>query len=134
MHYKVVPMPTGADKATYGVTDTLMLFQASKVKKEAWSFIEFAYSDENRAAFDEAEGFLPVLKNVAAMDYYKTNPDIKAFADGLPNAHFAPSVQNWEQMADAITRHLQAIYLGQATPADGMKAAASELDSIIAQQ
>lgn len=134
MHYEVVPMPTGAAKATYGVTDTLMLFEASKVKDAAWKFIEYAYQDKERAAFDEAEGFLPVLKKVAALDYYKQNPDIKAFADGLPNAKFAPSVPNWEQMADAITRHLQAIYLGQATPADGMKAAASELDSIIAQQ
>jgi multiple sugar transport system substrate-binding protein len=134
MHYAVLPMPKEKTEATYGVTDTLMLFSASKVKQEAWKFIEFAYQDKYREKFDEAEGFLPVTKNVAALDYYQKNPDMKAFAAGLPHAKFAPTVPNWEEMADSIVRNLQRVYLDQAPAAVGMKDAAQQIDQIIEQK
>ena len=70
MKYAVVPIPTGERKATNGVTDTLMMFQAASVKEEAWRFIEFAYQDKYRSEFDIGEGFLPVTKNIAALPEY----------------------------------------------------------------
>ena len=45
LHYQILPFPEGKAKATYGVTDTLMVFSSSKVKDAAWKFIEFAYKD-----------------------------------------------------------------------------------------
>jgi multiple sugar transport system substrate-binding protein len=134
MHYAVVPIPQEKTHATYGVTDTLMLFKASKVKQEAWKFIEFIYQDKYRAKFDEQEGFLPVTKDVAALDYYQKNPDMNAFAAGLPYAKFAPTVPNWEEMADTTVRNLQRIYLDQASPAAGMKDAAQQVDKVIEQK
>ena len=130
LNYKVMQFPEKRAKATYGVTDTLMLFADSDVKDAAWKFIEFAYQDEWRSKFDHGEGFLPVTKNVAAEEFYTTDPDISGFAAGLPHAKFAPTIANWEEIADVTTRALQNIYLGQATPEEAMKAAAAEINKI----
>lgn len=130
LQYKIMPFPEGTAKATYGVTDTLMMFADSDVKAAAWKFIEFAYQDEYRSEFDLGEGFLPVTKNVAAEEYYQTDPDIAGFAAGLPYAKFAPTIANWEEIADTTVRTMQQIYLGQVTPEEGLQAAAAEINRI----
>ena len=130
LKYQVLPFPAKRAKATYGVTDTLMMFSTSKVKKEAWKFIEFAFKDEWRTQFDHGEGFLPVTKGVAAEDFYKTDPDISAFAAGLPYAKFAPTIENWEEIADTTVQALQKIYLGQQAPKAALDEAAAKINKI----
>lgn len=130
LKYKILPFPEAGAKATYGVTDTLMMFADSDVKEAAWKFIEFAYQDKYREEFDLGEGFLPVTKNVAALDHFTSDPDVAGFAAGLPYAKFAPVIANWEEIADVTVRTLQQIYLGDVTPEDGLKAAAAEVNKI----
>lgn len=130
LKYQILPFPEGKAKATYGVTDTLMMFADSDAKEAAWKFIEFAYKDEWREKFDMGEGFLPVTKNVAALPYFTEDPDVAGFAAGLPYAKFAPTIANWEEIADVTVRTLQQIYLGEVTPEDGLKAAAGEINKI----
>ncbi len=130
LNYKIMPFPEKRSKATYGVTDTLMMFADSDVKEAAWKFIEFAYADEWRSKFDHGEGFLPVTKNVAAEEYYTTDPDISGFAAGLPYAKFAPTIANWEEIADTTVRALQQIYLDQASPEEALGAAADAINKI----
>ena len=55
---------------------------------------------------------------------------MKAFAAGLPYAKFAPTVENWEEMADVTIRALQQIYLDQAAPAEALNEAAEEINQI----
>ncbi len=130
LRYQILPLPEAGAKATYGVTDTLMMFADSDVKEAAWKFIEFAYQDQYRSEFDIGEGFLPVTKNVAAMDNFSKDPDVAGFAAGLPYAKFAPVIENWEEIADVTVRTLQQIYLGQVSPEDGLNAAAAEINRI----
>jgi len=130
LKYQILPFPEGKAKATYGVTDTLMVFADSDAKEAAWKFIEFAYKDEWREKFDMGEGFLPVTKNVAALPYFTEDPDVAGFAAGLPYAKFAPTIANWEEIADVTVRTMQQIYLGEVTPEDGLKAAAGAINKI----
>lgn len=130
LNYEVMEFPVATTKATYGVTDTLMMFADSDVKEEAWKFIEFAYKDEWRTKFDRGEGFLPVTKGVAAEDYYTTDKDIAGFAAGLPHAKFAPTIANWEEIADVTVRAVQKVYLDQATPEAALTEAAEQINSI----
>lgn len=130
LHYEILPFPEAGAKATYGVTDTLMMFSNSQVKDAAWKFMQFAYQDKYREQFDIGEGFLPVTKNVAALDHFTKDPDVAGFAAGLPYAKFAPVIANWEEIADTTVRTLQQIYLGEVTPEDGLKTAAAEINKI----
>jgi multiple sugar transport system substrate-binding protein len=131
LHYAVMPFPTDRSPSTLGVTDVMVRFSGSKVQKEAWDFAQFAYRHEYRSRFDRDEGFLPVTNDVLAEDYYKNNPDISAFAQGLAYAHFVPTIKNWPQIADITTRALQSMYLGDLTPEVAMKQAAQQIDKIL---
>lgn len=128
LKYEVLPIPVKATSATYGITDTLMMFSGARSKDEAWKVIEFLYQDKYRSVFDEREGLLPVTKAVAASDHYQKDPDMKAFTALLPVAHFAPLIPNFDQIADITVRSLQRIYLGEETPEVALNRAAAEID------
>jgi multiple sugar transport system substrate-binding protein len=130
--YGVAPIPKAETRATYGVTDSIMLFADSDVKEEAWQFIEeSAFSDKWRREFTLKESFLPVLKSVAEDPHFANDPGLAAFTSMLPDAKFAPTISNWEEMADITSRALQTIYLGEAKPEDALPAAAKEIDELL---
>ena len=117
----------GSTKATYGVTDTLMVFKSSQNKEVARKFLtETAFAPKWRIEFSTKEGFLPVMKAEAAAPVFANDPQLKAFTDMLPYAHFAPPVANWEQMVDAVIAALQKVYIGQAEPEAALKEAADD--------
>ena len=64
LNYGVAPIPAGPTRrpGTYGVTDSIVLFKNSKNKDEAWKFLDFLFTTEQRTKFDKVEGFLPVNK------------------------------------------------------------------------
>jgi multiple sugar transport system substrate-binding protein len=133
LNYALAPIPAGTTKATYGVTDSLMVFKSSQVKPLAYQFLsETAFSPKWRIEFTTKEGFLPVTKVEADQPIFTNDPQLKAFTAMLPYAHFAPPVANWEQMVDAIIRALQLVYTGQAKPDAALKEAAASIDAIVA--
>jgi len=122
--------PTGA-RGTYGVTDSVIMFQNSKNKEEAWKVLDFLFQTEWRAKFTQGEGFLPVNKEEAKMDYYVNNADLAAFTALLPDARFAPIIPGWEEIADITSNAMQSIYLGQGEPEAVLKEAAAKADAIL---
>ena len=132
LNYGIAPLPKGAVEATYGVTDSIMIFKASQVKDVAWKFLEeSAFSDKARVEFSSKEGFLPVMKAEAAAPEFAGDPQLKAFLDLLPHAKFAPLIPNWEQVGDTTSAALQQIYLGQAEPKAALDAAAEKINGLI---
>ena len=132
LNYGIAPIPEGTTKATYGVTDTLMVFKSSPNKELAMKFLtETVFTPEWRIKFSKAEGFLPVMKEEAKA--FADDPQLKAFTDMLAYAHFAPAVANWEQMVDAIIAALQKTYTGQSQPEPALKEAAATIDGLLQQ-
>ncbi|HET6518345.1 MAG TPA: sugar ABC transporter substrate-binding protein, partial [Geminicoccaceae bacterium] len=129
--YGVAPIPEGTTKATYGVTDSIIMFSTSEVKDEAWKFMEFAFREDFRKEFTSKEGFLPVLKAVAEDPAFAGDEELAAFVDMLPNAKFAPTIENWEEIADITSSALQRIYLGQAPAEQALGEAAAEIDPLL---
>ncbi len=135
LDYAIAPIPQGTAKATYGVTDSIMVFKSSKAKQEAWKFLsDTAFSEKWRREFTLKEGFLPVTKAEAADPHFVNDPQLKTLTDLLPVAKFAPLIPNWEQMADTTAGALQRIYLGQAQPEAALKEAAATIDGLMQQQ
>jgi multiple sugar transport system substrate-binding protein len=130
--YGIAPIPEGTTRATYGVTDSIIMFASSDVKDEAWKFLEeAAFTDKWRREFTLKEGFLPVFKSVAEDPHFADDPQLAAFTELLPHAKFAPIIPNWEEMADATTRALQQIYLGEAPPEQALGEAAARIDQLL---
>jgi multiple sugar transport system substrate-binding protein len=135
LQYGVAPIPAGpgGDRGTYGVTDSIIMFQNSENKDEAWKFLDFIFQPEQRIEFTKNEGFLPVTQAEAQDPFFANDPDLKIFTDLLPNARFAPVLPGWEEVADLTSSALQRIYLGEAEPEASLKDAAARADAILKQ-
>ncbi len=133
LQYGVAPIPAGpnGDQGTYGVTDSIIMFENSKNKEEAWKFLDFLFSTEWRVKFTVNEGFLPVEKEEAADPHFVNDADLKVFASLLPNARFAPVIAGWEEIAEKTSNALQSIYLGQGEVEATLKAAAAEANTVL---
>lgn len=133
LNYGVAPIPAGpnGDQGTYGVTDSIVLFENSKVKDEAWKFLDFLFTTEQRTKFDKIEGFLPVNAEEAKNPMFADNPDLKVFASLLPKAHFAPVIPGWEDIAQTTSNALQKIYLGQGEIEPTLKDAAAKINATL---
>jgi multiple sugar transport system substrate-binding protein len=133
LQYGVAPIPAGPSgaKGTYGVTDSIVLFDNSKVKDEAWQFLDFLFTTEQRTKFDKVEGFLPVNAKEAADPYFADNTDLKVFTSLLPHAHFAPVIPGWEDIAQTTSNAVQKIYLGQGEIEPTLKEAAAKINETL---
>ena len=78
------------------------------------------------------EGFLPVNAKEAQDPYFADNADLKVFASLLPNAHFAPVIPGWEDIAQTSVNAIQTIYLGKAPIDATLKEAATKVDATLA--
>ncbi len=135
LNYGVTAIPAGpeGDRGTYGVTDSIIMFDNAENKDTAWAFLDFIFTTEWRAKFTEGEGFLPVNPEVAAMPAFADNADLKEFTALLPQARFAPVIAGWEEIASITSDALQTIYLGDAEIEDALNAAAAEIDGVLGQ-
>jgi multiple sugar transport system substrate-binding protein len=134
LKYGVAPIPVGPSgkTSTYGVTDSIVLFDNSKVKDEAFKFLDFLFTTEQRTKFDKIEGFLPVNAKEAQDPIFADDPDKKVFAALLPNAHFAPVIPGWEEIAQITSDAVQKIYLGKAEDIEAtLKATAVKANDIL---
>jgi len=133
LQYGVSAIPSGptGERGTYGVTDSIIMFENSQNKDTAWKFLDYAFSTEKRVEFDQNEGFLPVNAAEAAMPVFAENADLKAFTDLLPDARFAPVIPGWEEIAAVTSNAMQTIYLGQGDVKQTLDAAAAEINGII---
>ncbi len=136
LNYAVAPIPAGptGDQGTYGVTDSIVLFANSKVKDEAWKFLDFLFTTDQRTKFDKVEGFLPVNAEEANNPIFADDRDLKVFASLLPKARFAPVIPGWEDIAQTTTNALQKIYLGQGQIEPTLKEAAAKIDETLSKK
>jgi multiple sugar transport system substrate-binding protein len=134
LNYGVAPIPTvsGVAPSTYGVTDSIVLFSNSKVKDEAFKFLDFLFTTEQRTKFDKVEGFLPVNAAESKDPFFADNADLKVFASLLPKAHFAPVIPGWEDIAQTTVNAVQTIYLGKGEIEPTLKDAAAKVDATLA--
>jgi multiple sugar transport system substrate-binding protein len=136
LNYGVAPIPAGpnGDQGTYGVTDSIVLFANSKVKDEAFKFLDFIFTTDQRTKFDKVEGFLPVNAEEAKNPMFADDRDLKVFASLLPKARFAPVIPGWEDIAQTTSNAIQKIYLGQGEIEPTLKEAAAKVNETLAKK
>lgn len=129
--YGISEIPVASDRATYGVTDTIAVLEESDVKESAIAFLEYMFNDENRLAFGELEGFVPVLKSMSNEPFFTEDPKMAVFLDMSPVAKFAPLVPHWEEMAESLKSSLATAYAGDAAPSETLKGAAEKMNALL---
>lgn len=133
LNYGVTAIPAGPDgeRGTYGVTDSIIMFENSENKEAAWDFLDMLFTTEWRAKFTAGEGFLPVNPEVAEQPEFAENEDLSEFTALLPDARFAPVIPGWEEIASITSNAVQSIYLGNIEPKEALDQAAEEINSIL---
>ncbi|WP_127143927.1 ABC transporter substrate-binding protein [Pelagibacterium montanilacus] len=131
--YGVAAIPAGpdGDRGTYGVTDSIIMFENAQNKEGAMEFLNFIFSPEWRVRFSEGEGFLPVLTAVAEDPAFAEDPDLSQFTGLLPDARFAPVIPGWEEIAAITSDALQTIYLGDGEIEPTLNEAAERINAIL---
>ena len=131
LQYGIVPVPKGTTQSTYAVTDSIVMFNNSKVKQAAFKFLDFIFTKDPRVEFNKNEGFLPTTKAVADDPYFADNARLKVFVNLMPQAHFAPVISGWEDVAKDVIDGLQSVYLGNAQPQPALEQAAQKADQAL---
>lgn len=131
LQYGIVPVPKGTTQSTYAVTDSIVMFKNSKVKQAAWKFLDFLFTEQPRIEFNKNEGFLPTTKAVAEDPYFANDERLKVFVGLLPNAHFAPVISGWEDVAKDVIDALQSVYLGNAKAGPALQHAATKANQAL---
>lgn len=129
--YGIAALPKGTVSASYGVTDSLVMFKDSKVKESAMKFLEFAFNHENRVQFNKNEGFIPVINSVINDPVFTSNKRLAPFLEMGKVAKFVPLVPAWEEMADHIKTAMQDVYAGKKSAKDALTGAAKKIDRMM---
>lgn len=131
LNYGIVPVPKGTTQSTYAVTDSIVMFKNSKVKQAAWKFLDYIFTKEPRMQFNKNEGFLPTTAAVAQDPYFANDERLKVFVSLMPNAHFAPVISGWEDVAKDVIDALQSVYLGNAQAGPALQQAAAKANQAL---
>jgi len=127
--YGLMPRFAGKDRHPLMITDSIMMFKASKNKEAAAKFLEFCFQDKWRFEFDKQVGFPPVLKSVGKMPYFQA-PIYKVMVNSMPGAKGWPLIPEWAECNDIIWDAIGTTFLGKMTPKQALDEAALRIDEI----
>lgn len=122
------PMPAPeAGKPAYSMAggSSLVIFQSSKHKQEAWAFLEYLSRPEVQIRFNELTGDLPPRFSVWKDPKLAIDPYMKAFQQQLQFTRPTPKVPEWERIATELRLTTEVILSGKKS----MDAALRDLDA-----
>jgi len=126
--FSVVSLPKKREQITQLVTDHLVLLRGSKHKDAALEFITFAYQPCWRLRWDRL-GMVPERKDVAANEYFRTDPAWRVFTSVLDEARWLP-LMRWEPIDRAIRSSLVEVLSGRVQPGPALSDLAARLSAL----
>jgi multiple sugar transport system substrate-binding protein len=127
--YAQIPPFRGNKQQSLIITDSVAMFKQAKNPEAAGKFLDFFYTDEWKAKFDEAVGFPPVTMSAAKLPQFQT-PLYKALGEAALNAKGWPLMEGFAQVNDIIWNANVKAFLGQMSPKAALDEAAAEIDKM----
>jgi multiple sugar transport system substrate-binding protein len=119
-----MPGPDGPGASTAGGA-SLVVFQTSKHKAQAWALVEYLSSPAVQERFHALTGNLPPRRSVWATPALANDVHARAFRDQLERAKPSPKVPEWERIANEMQLLAAQVAHGKL----GVDAAVTELDA-----
>jgi ABC-type glycerol-3-phosphate transport system substrate-binding protein len=127
------PLPAASGKDSVSVLGMLgwSISEDSKHKDVAADYIKFQLNKKNQLAWNAATGRLPA-RNDALEDPQIARPELAGFIEAQDNAFTLPVVPYYPDLQVIAANAYQAVILGQMSPEDAAKDAASKAEADIA--
>jgi multiple sugar transport system substrate-binding protein len=110
---------------------SLAIHRDSEHQDAAWQLIEFLSETAQQVRFYELSGNLPARTAAWQDPALAADPRAAAFFEQLQHVRPTPKIPEWERIAITITRYLEALVRGDATPEAALAALDAEVDAIL---
>ena len=125
------PIP-GPDPGTPGVSvaggASLVIFERSPHKAEAWLLVEFLSRPDIQAEFNALTGDLPPRASVWETTGLASDPYARAFFEQLAHVRPTPKIPEQERIAQTIRQYAEAAARGQRTIDEALAALDADVD------
>lgn len=132
--WMTAPMP-GPDGPDSGVSNaggaSLVVFEVSEHKAEAWKLIEFLSAPEQQVHFYRITGNLPPREAAWQDSVLASNVYAEAFHEQLRRTQPLPPVPEWERIADKVKVYAEAAARGEMTIDRALAALDRDVDQIL---
>ncbi len=127
-----LPGPTGpASGVSLAGGSSLVLFQASRRKPEAWQLVEYLSRPEVQSRFFRLTGNLPARREAWADPALVGDSALAAFATQLERAVPTPQIPEWERVAARLVDAAEQASRGAASPEAVLEALDRDADRLL---
>lgn len=125
-----LPGPTGPGASIAGGS-SLVVFRASRAKKEAWKLIEYLARPDVELQFHALTGDLPPRRTAWNDPALASDIPARAFREQLERVKAAPQVPEWERIADEMRLVAERAARGDWTVDEAVKELDARADRIL---
>lgn len=109
-----MPGPNGPGISNAGGS-SLVIFRSSRLKEQAWKFIEYLSSVDAQRSFYQLTGDIPPRISVWEAPELVSSPYSRAFREQLDRVRSPPRVPEWERIATELRMAQERVVLGAST-------------------
>ena len=125
-----IPGPRGPGVSVAGGS-SLVIFQGSERKAEAWKLVEYLSEPAVQAEFYRITGNLPPRKTAWQAPVFAENPYARAFREQLERLEPSPAVPEWERIVQKMRVYSEEVVNGRRTIDDALSAFNREVDRML---
>jgi len=129
--WTVAHQPTEQAGTSFVGGSDMSVFADSDNKTAAWAFVEYLSQPDVQVKWYETISDLPAVQSAWDDEALAGDELLSAFGDQLQDAKAPPAIATWEQVAaDAIDAQVEAVTVGNTSPADGCATMQEEAEAI----
>lgn len=128
--YDVMPMPEAEISASFIGGSNLAVFKNSENRDAAWKFVDYLTQEETQVEWFGLTTDLPSVQAAWDDESLSGNEMLSKFGTQLETAFAPPSIQTWEQIANAFDSQVEQVAKADLDPAEAMAAIQQEATSI----
>lgn len=133
--FAAFPIPAAVKPAT-GIGGENLFVCKTTLQKEraAWTFAEYVLSEEFQTDWAIGTGYLPVNLKARQSSKYQAfvaeQPAVKVFLEQAKYGRSRPIFPGYSRISESLGRALEAVLLGESSPAEALKVAQQRLNLI----
>jgi multiple sugar transport system substrate-binding protein len=125
-----MPGPNGPGVSNAGGS-SLVIFRSSRLKEQAWKFIEYLSSVDAQRSFYQLTGDIPPRISTWEAPELVSSPYSRAFREQLDRVRSPPRVPEWERIATELRMAQERVVLGASTVDEAVIALDRKADEIL---